>query len=584
MSKTARPLIVDVDMAEVHRRLAHARTVLGCEDADFFEGLAQTLQTMMQMVRRAGTTIAQLRRLLGWSSSEKTADVLQGTPSGQPTDLPAAPSSGASAPASSSDEAERSGVQSNGAPSGGEGEDRHPDHHNGGDPSSGHGKRKGHGRISACAYQGARHVGVPHQHLRPGDTCPGCTRGKVYRLPEPARIMRIIGQPPLAANCWDCERLRCASCGLVYTAQAPQEAQGPKYSESAASMMALLRYGGGMPLNRLARLQHNLETPIPASTQWEVARDRASALRPVHDELCRQAASGRVLHNDDTYTRILEFMGKRRAALLARGELPDPDRTGLFTTGIIAITDAGPIALFFTGRKHAGENLNLLLADRDSDLSPPIQMCDGLDRNVPKDHEVLQSNCLAHGRRHIVDEVPNFPDECGHVLRELRKVFRTEAKCRKRGLTGYERLRLHQHESQPVMTDLEQWLKAQLHEKRVEENSGLGKAYQHLLDHWERFTLFLRVPDAPIENNIVERALKIPIRHRNASLFYRTQRGARVGDMYMALIYTAELHGANSFEYLTTLLQHEAEVANNPAAWLPWNYRATLASSTARAA
>jgi hypothetical protein len=578
MSKTAKPPIVDVDMAEVNRRLAHAKTVLSAEDADFFERLVHTLVEMTRLVRQEGTTIARLRRMFGWLSSEKTADVLKETPSGPSTDPSAAPPSGATNPTSTSGEAEPSGAQNDGTLSSGD-----PDHEQGGDPSS-RGKRKGHGRISACAYQGARHVDVPHQHLRPGDTCPGCARGKVYRLPEPARIMRIIGQPPLAANCWDCERLRCASCGLVYTAQAPAEAQGPKYSESAASMMALLRYGGGMPLHRLARLQHNLQTPIPASTQWEVARDRASALRPVHNELCRQAASGRVLHNDDTYTRILEFMGKRRAALLARGELPDPDRTGLFTTGIIAITDAGPIALFFTGRKHAGENLNLLLADRDPELSPPIQICDGLDRNLPKEHEVLLSNCLAHGRRHIVDEVPNFPDECAHVLHELRKVFRTEAKCRKRKLTGYERLRLHQYESQPVMTDLEQWLKTQLKEKRVEENSGLGKAYQHLLDHWERFTLFLRVPDAPIENNIVERALKIPIRHRNASLFYRTQRGARVGDMYMALIYTAELHGENSFDYLTTLLQHETEVANNPAAWLPWNYRATLAAIIDRAA
>jgi len=164
-------------------------------------------------------------------------------------------------------------------------------------------------------------------------------------------------------------------------------------------MMALLRYGAGMPLHRLDRLQRNLETPVPASTQWEVVRDHVDVITPVRDELCRHAASGRVLHNDDTSVRIREFMGKRRAELVAQGEVPDPDRTGLFTTGIVSITTDRPIALFCSGRKHAGGNFTSLLAARDLDLPPPIHMCDGLDRNRPYGHLVIEDNCLAHGRR-----------------------------------------------------------------------------------------------------------------------------------------------------------------------------------------
>lgn len=90
--------------------------------------------------------------------------------------------------------------------------------------------------------------------------------------------------------------------------------------------------------------------------------------------------------------------------------------------------------------------------------------------------------------------------------------------------------------------------------------------------------LFLRVPGAPLDNNAVERILKAAIRHRNNSLFYKTERGARVGDLYMALIHTAELHRENPFDYLTALLENENELARDPAAWLPWTYRATLAA------
>ncbi len=85
---------------------------------------------------------------------------------------------------------------------------------------------------------------------------------------------------------------------------------------------------------------------------------------------------------------------------------------------------------------------------------------------------------------------------------------------------------------------------------------------------------------APLENNLCERILKMAIRHRNNSLFYRSQRGARVGDIFMALIHTAELHGENPFEYLVALLRHPHDVAAVPGAWLPWNYRSTLAART----
>jgi len=142
-----------------------------------------------------------------------------------------------------------------------------------------------------------------------------------------------------------------------------------------------------------------------------------------------------VLHNDDTTVRILALMGKRREALLAADALPDPDRTGLFTTATVSLTNEGPIALFNSGRKHAGENFTTLLARRDPAAPPPIHMCDGLDRNRPSGHTVLECNCLAHGRRQVVDEIANFPEECRHLLEELGKVFKHNDDCRQQKLS-----------------------------------------------------------------------------------------------------------------------------------------------------
>ena len=347
---------------------------------------------------------------------------------------------------------------------------------------------------------------MPHETLHAGDRCPGCGRGNLHRLEQPAQYLRVFGQAPLIAICWDCERTRCGACGQVFTARPPEAARGPKYSESAASMMALLRYGTGVPLSRLGRLQASLGMPVPASTQWDVVLERVAALVPIYDELVRRGADGSILHNDDTFMRVLEFMGKRRATLLATGRLPDPARTGLFTTAIVAITDAGPVALFVTGRQHAGENLTAVLEERSAGLGPPILMCDALERNVPTGHAVIESNCLAHGRRHIVDEAERCPSECRHVLEQLRVVFGNEARCKEKGWSGEARLRVHQAHSGPVMASLEAWMNEQLDEKRIEPNSGLGQAFNYLLRRWAKLTLFLRVRDAPLENNICERA------------------------------------------------------------------------------
>jgi hypothetical protein len=544
--------VLSIKLGEVQELLARVRAVVSAEDYATLAGLVEMLLELTRLVREKGATIARLRRLLGHASTEKTAAVLGGD------------AAGAAGPASAG--GGEHGPETVAAGQGAGGEVATPRTKP---------KRKGHGRHPASAYA-ARHIGVPHPSLHAGDRCPGCVQGHLYRLAEPAHSLRIFGQAPLIAISWDCESLRCGACGQVFTASPPAEARGPKYAESAASMMALMRYGMGLPLHRLAQLQESLGVPVPASTQWEVVLAQVVVLVPVYDELVRCAADGSVVHNDDTFMRILEFMGKRRVKLLASGQLPDPDRTGLFTTAIVSVTAAGPIALFSTGRQHAGENLADVLAERSAELAPPIQMCDGLDRNLPTGHEVIASNCLAHGRRHVVDQAESFPEECRHVLEQLQIVFANEALCKKHGWAGEERRRFHEARSGPVMAALEAWMDEQLAEKRIEPNSGLGKAFNYLQRRWDKLTLFLRVRDAPIENNLCERVMKMAIRHRRNSLFYRSPRGARVGDIYMTLIYTAQLHGENPFRYLTALLTHERLVAERPADWLPWTYAATL--------
>ena len=424
----------------------------------------------------------------------------------------------------------------------------------------------GHGRNRAAAFKGANRVAIAHATLHSGDKCPECLRGKVYRQKEPATLVRFVGQTPLEATVFEMERLRCNACGEVFTADEPETVGPDKYDETAVAMIALLKYGTGVPFKRLEGLQEHLGMPLPATTQWDLMAAAVKLMRPVLEELIRQAAQGSVMHNDDTSMRILRL---RRE--------PGDKRTGTFTSGIVSIVGAWTIALFFTGWKHAGENIAEVLKQRARELPAPIQMCDALSRNTPKDVETLMANCLAHGRRQIVEVVENFPEECRYVLETLGGVYHYDALAREQELSPEDRLRFHQEHSGPLMKGLHEWMEAQFAEHKTEPNSGLGKAISYLLNHWPKLTLFLQQPGAPIDNNIVERALKKAILNRKNALFYKTLNGAGVGDLFMSLIHTCELNGVNPFDYLTELQRHSEELQQTPSEWMPWNYRETLA-------
>ena len=204
----------------------------------------------------------------------------------------------------------------------------------------------GHGRKGAEAFSGARKVDVKHQKLMHGDRCPECGKGNVYGQKEPKVLVRIIGQAPLAATVYSLERLRCGACGQMFTAQEPEGVGPQKYDETAAAMIAQLKYGAGTPFYRLEQLEKQMGIPLPAATQWEIVEEAAQLIKPARDELIRQAAQGTVVHNDDTSMRVLRL--KRD---------PSDERTDVFTSGIVSVGQDWKIALYFTGGLHAGENI-----------------------------------------------------------------------------------------------------------------------------------------------------------------------------------------------------------------------------------
>jgi hypothetical protein len=555
--KNQRPPRVSVPIAQLDAIVERTRTEpLPAHDHATLKAAVDTLARLTEELETTTTTLERVRRLIFGPRTE-TTDTVLGKDKQAPTDAPVPPADAAPA-----------------APGATDGAATLPPHQK---------TRTGHGRNGADQYPRAPRIPVTHATLKQGDPCPepGCT-GRVYvQRQEPAVLVRVTGVAPLQAQVYTLERLRCGLCGTVFTAEPPAGIGTSKYDETAAAMIALLKYGCGLPFQRIQRLEQALAIPLPTTTQWDVVAAAAPGLAPAVEELAQQAAQGTVLYNDDTTMRILKFTAEARAEALP----PDAKagRTGVFTSGVVAETVNGLIALFKTGPCHAGEHLAEVLVQR-RDPAPPIQMSDALARNTPGDHPTQAASCIPHGRRKFVEVHDAFPDEVAFVLETLRPVFHTDQQAQQRGLDPHARLLLHQQESGPRMQALHDWMATQLETHAVEPNSGLGQAIRYMQNHWEKLTLFLRVPGAPLSNNICERALKKAILHRKNSLFYRTLNGAKVGDLFMSLIHTAELHQVEPFDYLVALLRHAAAVALDPPAWMPWNYTTALARLAAEPA
>jgi transposase len=286
-----------------------------------------------------------------------------------------------------------------------------------------------------------------------------------------------------------------------------------------------------------------------------------------------------LLHADDTRCQILD-VAPENIKTNAKGK----PRTGQYTTGLVCKSGQNTIHLFMSGHCYAGENVGQVLNKRSSDKEM-MYMADALSMNKPQVlsvallAKIIIIYCLTHARRQFVKLLEIFPQEARYVVELIGKIYQNEAHCQKESFSPLERLSYHQQHSIPLLEEWHRWMHRQFTEHIIEPNSSLGSAIKYVLKRWHELTQFTRVAGAPLDNNLVERALRIPIRLRKSAYFYKTERGAMVGDRMMSLIYTCIAADEEPIGYLTALQENIKAVHDSPTCWLPWNYRAQLAAA-----
>jgi hypothetical protein len=423
---------------------------------------------------------------------------------------------------------------------------------------------KGHGHRPSSDYQQAEIIKVAHENLKKGSICPDCKKGKLFNL-TPGTVIRIVGQPWLNIQLYKPERLRCPVCQKIFTAKLSEELYTESRADKTAkAIVSILKYRGGVPFYRQEQLQTIFGNPISDTEVWDMTRDVADCLEPIFAELLQIAANADCIHNDDTTAKILDH--------IKENELKKPERTGTFTTALLAKIADKQIALFFTGRQHAGENLNDLLDKRNKNLAEPIQSCDALSRNVPSDHPTQIGKCNTHARRNFYEIASCWPKECVRIVSGFNLIFLNDKISKKEGLNPQQRLEWHQKASAPVMNEIKSYCQNLIDTRQVEPNNNLGKAIQYFNNHWEGLTLFLRIPEVPISNNDNERLMKVPVLNRKNAYFFKTEAGAKIADILMSVIETCVLNKINPYNYLVAIQEHKEQVLYNSKLWLPWNY------------
>lgn len=430
---------------------------------------------------------------------------------------------------------------------------------------------KGHGRNGADAYQGAKIVDVDHPELNPGDPCPAeACDGRLYEMSEPGVLVSVTGAPLASATRYNLQKLRCGICEIVYTAPKPEGVSDKKYDANFIAMLMINKYFMSVPLYRQDRLQNHLGIPLPASTQWDLMVAHEPMLKALYGALAQDSANGLALCYDDTSVKIMSEI--KAAKLAQKGE---KSQHTCFTTGIVSLHEDHRAYLYITDNRTAGKCIAEIMALRDDDLDPPIMMCDALAANTPQgisEDLYILCFCLVHARRQFY-ELPNgYDDVADKVIGLIGTIYDHEAHTK--GYSPEKRLAYHQEKSTPVMEELKAYLEEQKPE--FEPNSVPGKAIDYILNRWTQLSQFLRQIHAPLDTNIVERALKLVIQVRKSSMFYKTLSSAAFASYVQSALYSAAQNEINPCDYMCALIENEQAVIQTPNAWLPWHYQETL--------
>jgi hypothetical protein len=277
--------------------------------------------------------------------------------------------------------------------------------------------------------------------------------------------------------------------------------------------------------------------------------------------------------------KILEVMSDNKQ-LQAAGKETRSCHTTIVCADVTEGEEKGKkVILYITDNKYCGENVAPIFELRDDDEKSIRIMSDASNMNnlkldKQKLEKIINALCMAHGRNKIEEYIDFYPEICNYLLGEIKAIYAVEEKYA--DSSKKKRYKAHKKYSKRHIDNIYNKIEEVFVNKEVEPNSMFGKVLNYWLRNKEGLTKFLSVKGIRLDNNWAERLLKVMIKQRSRSLFFKTRKSAGVVSGWASVVKTCQENGVNAYIYLNWLQENGREVRKDASKYLPWHYEKSL--------
>jgi transposase len=397
----------------------------------------------------------------------------------------------------------------------------------------------------------------------------------VYDLPEEEKVcphhniaLKLIDQLPheqldiIPAQIKVIRHLRnkyaCPCCdGYIKVAEKPKQIiEKSIASPGLVAHVVTQKFVDGMPLYRQSESlkRQNIFLDRTNLANWTIKY--GCDMQPLINLMLERIRQQNVLHIDETTVQVLCEPGRSAQS-----------KSYMW---VMASFNQQPATVFYYAPSRSSEIAQQLLAD-----SQAAFMADGYPGYNALEQTHKRLGCWAHARRKFIEAQKLQPKgkvgKADQALSYIQKLYAIERNIKDHPID--EKYRIRQLESKPIIDKIQEWMQKSL--AQISHQSEIGKALNYLNNQWPSLVRYLDNGEYPIDNNLIENAIRPFAIGRKNWLFAQSQAGARASANLYSLIETAKLNKLNPYEYLRKVFTEipSAQSLEDIEALLPWNIK-----------
>lgn len=405
--------------------------------------------------------------------------------------------------------------------------------------------------------------------------CP-CCRHQMHRMGETVTEQlhvevkaKVLQNVRFKYACRHCDRTG-INTPVVIAPMPKQPLPGSIATASTLAFALVHKYVDGTPLYRLAQTFERAGVPVSrgALGHWVIGSSEKHLSR-IYDALKLRLRSQSLIHGDETTVQVLKEKDREAASTSYMWAY----RSGEDSDEPIVLLEYQPGRGQIYPQAFLGDYRGIVMSDGYS----AWRTLEG----------ATHLGCMAHSRRRFVDALKARKKGGGppeQALRFFEQLYRVERQAKDEKPDGGETQadsirRFRQQHSVPILNALKEWLDKIA--PKVLPDSKLGDAVSYTLNQWEYLTRYTEDGRMPIDNNLLERDIRIFATGRKSWLFSDTVDGAKASAVVYSLMLTCRAARVEPLAWLRHVLTELPQRADDAdiTDLLPFNFPKTTTAT-----